>query len=513
MGQSIEYTIEPSKEGSPTLAVVGEAGNRIYLHSAIRPSREAESLRSEFNPDKYDTLIVLGAGLGYHLAPLRDLAPSYRCVIVIDAIPGIEREIAGLPDLLFLTRSDRIRFLTGKNDVEMEAALPECLDLEQGRGIQVLEHPSSIRAFPGYYLRAKKLAERILNAKLSNMATMLRFSMRYYKNSLINIAQLHQMRPVSHLFNRFIGKTALIVSSGPSLEAHLHTLKENGQRAFIIAVDSALPVLSCSSIRPDILVSVDPQAIINEHLYGCAPDRTISVYALSSHPYAVGKDPGFLSLNTHPVAQLLDELAPGAIGSIDSRTGTVAGDAILCAIRMGFSRIGLVGIDSSFPGMKIYARGTAYQRRYALYFQTRFSPVETRNLSYIMKASKCLRHEGLYTRRSFLTYRERIEELIRREGAKYVFRLRGDGIPIEGSPSIDTGEFFSKGGVEKDKETIVRALLDDAKTIDSFVPQHKLRSVLLSDAVRFEIYRACFGRDFEKRLDRLEAMSKSLLTA
>lgn len=513
MGQSIEYTIEPSQEGPPTLAVVGEAGNRVYLHSTFRPSREAESLRSDFNPDKYDTLIVLGAGLGYHLAPLRDLEPSYRCVVIIDVIPGIEREIARLPDHLFLTRSDHIHFLTGKDDEEMEAALPECLDLEQGRGIHVLEHPSSMRAFPGYYLHAKKLVERIINAKLTNMATIHRFSIRYYKNSLINIARLHQMRPVLHLFNRFKGKTALIISSGPSLEAHLHALRENEKRAFIIAVDSALPVLSRASIRPDILVSIDPQAIINEHLFGCLPERTIIVYALSSHPYAVGKEPGFLSLNTHPVAQLLDELAPGTIGSIDSRTGTVAGDALLCAIRMGFSRIGLAGIDSSFPMMKIYACGTAYQHRYGVYFQTRFSTVETKNLSYIMKASKGLRHKELYTRRSFLTYRDRIEELIRRERAKNVFRLQGDGIPIDGAPSIDTEEFFSKGGIEKDKETLVRALLDDAKAIDSIVPRNKLSSVLLSDEVRFEIYRACFGRDFAKRLDRLEAMSKSLLSA
>lgn len=512
MGQSVKYTIEGSREGSPTLAVIGEAGSKLYLHSAFHPSRETESLRSDFNPDRFDSLIVLGAGLGYHLAPLRNLAQSYRCIIIIDIIPDIELEITKIPDLSFLTQNKRIHFLTGKNEDDLEAVLMEHLNLEEARGVQVLEHTPSMRAFPGYYLRAKKLAERILDSKLANMATMLHFSMRYYKNSLVNMAQLQHMLPVSQLFNRFGDRSALVISSGPSLEAHLPELNKNKDRIFIIAVDSALPVLSRASIRPDFLISIDPQPIIYEHFTGCSIEQTLPVYVLSSHPLPLTRYPGFLSLNTHPIAQLLDELAPGLIGSIDSRTGTVAGDALLCAIRMGFSRIGLVGFDSSFPGMKIYARGTAYQHRYALYFQTRFSPVETRNLSYIMKASKGLRYKGLHTRRSFLTYRDRFESLIEREDAANVYRLQGEGIPIEGTSPIQAEEFFAGSGTLGDKHELVRGKLDPAKTIDSIIPQGELRRILLNDTARFEIYRSCFGRDFEKRLDRLEAISKSLLS-
>ena len=70
----MQYKIEKSKQGAPTLAVTGDDGRTVYVHSKYDPLKEAQSLADKFNPDKYDALIVLGAGLGYHLIPLRELA-------------------------------------------------------------------------------------------------------------------------------------------------------------------------------------------------------------------------------------------------------------------------------------------------------------------------------------------------------------------------------------------------------------------------------------------------------
>ena len=40
---------------------------------------------------------------------------------------------------------------------------------------------------------------------------------------------------------------------------------------------------------------------------------------------------GLVSLNTHPVAQIMDDMFPNKIGHMDSKTGTVAGDAVMTA--------------------------------------------------------------------------------------------------------------------------------------------------------------------------------------
>jgi len=236
----------------------------------------------------------------------------------------------------------------------------------------------------------------------------------------------------------------VVVTSGPTLDRVLPHLKEARARVALIAVDSAVPSLAGAGITPDIAVSIDPQQHVCEHFaYGWS-DTIPIVFSSTSYPLASRRRPGFFSLNTHPVSQLLEELRPGATGSIDSLTGTVAGDAVLLAHRLGLSPIALAGFDFCFPGHVIYSRNTAYQRRFALYFHDRFRPVETRNLAYIMKSSGGYLIDGRFSRRSFETYRSSIESLLRRESIRNVHRLESTGIPLEGAVDT-TAECFLSG--------------------------------------------------------------------
>ena len=73
----INYFVEESKEGLPTLSVMDDAGRRIYLHSKYNPLKDSQTLEEKFNPEKYDTIIILGTALGYHLAPLKEIINKY----------------------------------------------------------------------------------------------------------------------------------------------------------------------------------------------------------------------------------------------------------------------------------------------------------------------------------------------------------------------------------------------------------------------------------------------------
>ncbi len=130
-------------------------------------------------------------------------------------------------------------------------------------------------------------------------------------------------------------------------------------------------------------------------------------FSLTAYPLPVGRH-GDSVLQYTSFSQLIEELHPGAVGS-SIPTGTVAGDAILLAVRLGLRPIALAGFDFCFGDHAIYARNTAYQRRYALFFQDRFGPIEMRNLAYIMKSSGGHLVDGRFSRRSFGSYRESIE--------------------------------------------------------------------------------------------------------
>ncbi|TAL33839.1 MAG: DUF115 domain-containing protein [Spirochaetes bacterium] len=503
MGDSgIKYRIEPSSEGAPTMSVTDEAGRSVYLHSRIDPLREAGTFAGRLNPEKYDTLIILGCALGYHCLPVKDNLSRYTRIIIIDPLQGIEGELEKNAATRFLVSSN-INRLFGLPAEEVQSILPDLVNLEGGRGVQVLEHVPSLRAFPAYYGVIKKTIARIINKQAGNLATVSAFGARYLRNCLLNLRNLSACRPVSCLQNSFPGRPAMVITSGPSLEDKLPTIARIHNSTVVISVDSALPVLSRAGIRPDIVVSIDPQPHIHEHFHHSPCRDFLPVYALSSHPLAVAHYPGLISLNSHPLAQLIEEMYPEKTGSIDSRTGTVTGDALACARYLGCTVIALIGFDSSFPGFSIYARGSAYQRRFGAYFQNRTSPIEKRNLDYIMTSSRKLKRDGLHTRRAFLQYRELVEGFALSDKNHRIISISPSGLPMEKVTRMEIGEFeqmYCRGAF--DKTGIIGSRLDAAPRMNEIIELTALEKLLRNTRLREELVRASLTSGTAEALHR-----------
>ncbi|MDY6933780.1 MAG: 6-hydroxymethylpterin diphosphokinase MptE-like protein [Spirochaetota bacterium] len=507
----IEYHIETSKDGLPTLSIIDEGGKKAYLHSKYSPSKEKDLLNNKFNPDKYDMLIVLGIGLGYHLLPLKEIHGKYRKIILIDAIRDIKGEIEINQSTEFLTQFSKIVFICGISIEEIRPILEELIELEETKGLSILEHPHSIRLFDEYYKDIRKIIDRILTKKAGNKATKRAFGMLYLKNIIKNLSLIRNLYPVQSFFNTMNSYSALVITSGPSLEKHLQSIYENQRQLFIIAVDSSLPVLLAKNIMPDFVISIDPQAFTFEHIINNTLKSTIPVLTLSSHPLIYSNNSSLLSLNTHPFSQLIDELFPEAIGSIDSHTGTVAGDAFNLANHLGFKDIGLLGFDFSFPEYKIYSRGTTYQRRFSLYFQNRFSPIETFNLNYIMKSSRGIKHNNTYTRKSFINYKNSLEEYADKTMANNLYNITTSGIPIKGAQDIFLDDFIEKNcGDDIDKRGMMDNILSESKKIGEIISLIRIQDMLNHRDIFNELIHASLENDIN--LSRLENI-RSLLTS
>lgn len=499
--KKITYTVENSKEGVPALAVYDNDGKKIYLHSRFYPSKEADLLRDKFNPDKYDCLVVLGAALGYHLISLKEMHTRYQKIIVIDILKDIKTEIAKIPLTQFLSSAANIDFLSGMSVAELESLLPDFIDMEKIRGIQVVEHNTSLRIFPEYYQNVKKTIERIINRQGGNLATKNIFGLRYIKNILRNLPVFFNQHPVSDFSDQFTDFPCVIVSSGPSLENFLDILSRIQNRMFIIAVDSALPVLSNSGITADFVVSIDPQPYIFEHfihgkIYGAVP-----VYSIASYCLPVRNYPGLVSLNSHPIAQFIEELYPCAIGSMDSGTGTVTGDALGLARLLGFKHIALTGSDFSFPYLKIYSRGTSYQKRYSIYFNNRFFPVETRNYNYIMKSSRAFQYKGRKSRKSFIQYKESLESFIKTANIPGIYSINDIGIPLNSVKNIDPGIFiqnFCNNTINK--KSHISSILKSSKCINEIASIDEVKNYLNSDELQSRIIKASLGNKIDEKL-------------
>jgi len=417
------YIVEFTADDLPTLYVLDESNRKLYLHSKHNPLKEADTFLTQLPNKNIDVLIILGLGLGYHLFKLSAL--TINKIIVIEKFNGLADEIKKY-SILEKNTPLNMSIISGSIDSIAEQ-LNEIIDFSEIKSITVAEHNPSIRANTVYYSETKSLLRKIIDSKASNSATINKFGYIFLKNIIKKIPLLCSNYPVGSLFGKFTGYNAIVVSSGPSLDESIKNLKPYLGNIFIIAADSAVSALTAHGIIPDFIVTIDPQPYTAEHLFNTDISGSILISSISAH--CNRNREMFISLSSHPVCQLMEYMPDGGIGSINSAAGSVSGDCISFAEKAGFSNIIITGLDFSFPDYKIYANGTLYNKRYTEYSSTRIDTTETKNLRYIMNNSNRVKSGSIYSRKSFLSYKSKIENLTL---GKNLYNYNPLGIIIKG---------------------------------------------------------------------------------
>ena len=91
LGSSPEHRLVPSREGTPTLIAISPEGREVSLHSRYNPLEEASRLVKTISTRSSLNFLVLGFGLGFHVAELiRNIPPSAR-VLVVESQPHFIR--------------------------------------------------------------------------------------------------------------------------------------------------------------------------------------------------------------------------------------------------------------------------------------------------------------------------------------------------------------------------------------------------------------------------------------
>jgi len=141
-----DLSVVTTKKDVPTLRIKGYDGTVKTLHSLYDPVAEAVSIVSAFECDGKGLLVVLGLGLGYHVAELRKRFPDAE-LLVVEASP----EVCELAKKHGPPLEDRIEILTG---ISPEDALNEITRYQMKDGITplaVFTLSSAVSAFPQYY--------------------------------------------------------------------------------------------------------------------------------------------------------------------------------------------------------------------------------------------------------------------------------------------------------------------------------------------------------------------------
>jgi spore maturation protein CgeB len=148
-----------ARSGVHTLRVQNEDGIFKTLHSLYDPEAESRSMVDAFSCEESGIIVVLGLGLGYHVAELTRRYPSSKIVV-----------IEPIPDMIELARNngpalgDDISFITGSC---YEDTLKKIARLQVDQGVaplSVFPLSSAVSLFPSFYrpiLTALKKSESV----------------------------------------------------------------------------------------------------------------------------------------------------------------------------------------------------------------------------------------------------------------------------------------------------------------------------------------------------------------
>jgi len=366
---------EPAKDGLLTLRIEGR-----FVHSPYSPGKEAlrlvEGLKG-LDPSR-TFVIVLGAGIGYHLELLEK--QGFERVVVVENHPEIAtifREVYTLPSSFY--------WIGPEQTEEALDSIFSLLDFSSVRWVKTIVLRGSYEL--GDYDRFEKRIQRLLQVKLGDFSTRLKFEEIWLIHMIRNLNNLPFSTPLATLFFRQKNLPVVIVSAGPSLRQSLSSLQRVRSSVFVVAVDTALLPLYEAGIVPDLVYSLDAQVHTLEDFLGIDRgylSRLHLVYDIVAHPQTLAffreagaKGPHYVATTAHvdidpqgnpfllknEFVRWLELQTNTILGDVETG-GSVSTSVFHASFLMGGSPIILVGQDLAFTYQTTHVASTSHYYRY-----------------------------------------------------------------------------------------------------------------------------------------------------
>lgn len=358
---ALNIAVQETPTGRPSAAVDLGNGRTIWLHSRYDPEAEARALVDRYDLADVSQVLVIGHGLGYHVAELHRRLPEAH-IEVIDPHPEVAqvgRQLGVAPEVPVLRPTEVARL----------ALMIHRASRAESR-LCIVEHPASLQLYPDLAQEIRHFIKDILNSYRVNTHTWRGLGLRFNANIALNLQRIARDPGVIHLEGSFTGRPAIMVASGPSLSKNVHCLQAAAGRAVIIAAGSAYEALSHHGIVPDLVVSVDPTDANLQHFVGRGDPQVALVYETRCTPGVIDEftGPRFVCVHASPVSQFAENYL-GPKGQL-SMGGTVATAAFSLARFLGCDPIISVGQDLANTGNVTHASGMACQEPVATDGQT-----------------------------------------------------------------------------------------------------------------------------------------------
>lgn len=460
-------------------AIAGEVrfnGGPHRLCSFRAPVEEAGRLASSFDPKAAAVAVVVGFGMGHHVRAVVERLKGQGGAVVFEPDTSLLRSVFEVVDHSAWLLANQVRIHCGGSDTASVNAAFDRLEGFAAVGMKIIEHPPSTVRLGEEAVRFTGNLPGVVSSMRTHVVTALCQVEKTVANYLSNIGVYASAGSVEDLRDAAKGRTAVVVSAGPSLARNLHLLAEPGvrERVVIIAAQTVLKPMLARRIKPHFVTALDHADISGRFFEGLTPEAVEGVTLVvepKANPAIAAAFPGAVRCTSEPV---LDQvLGPGLarrMGTLPSGS-TVAHLSYYLARHLGCDPVVLIGQDLGFTDGQYYAAGAAIHQVWSGELNP-FNTLETMEWQRIVRMRRMLHlaedHLGraLYTDEQMRAYRLQFERDFAIDEAK--------GLRI-----IDATE----GGVRKAHTTIttLREALAAAGGDEPWTPPSAERSVLGED--------------------------------
>ena len=252
-------------ENMETLTEYGAAlaetadGEIVRLNSAYDPLHEARIWVQGQKNLTAENLFLLGLGNGVFARAVLEARGEHSRVLIYEPSARLFDFALSHYDLTGFFGVPGVRVIVeGVNDDMVSGVLEEMLTLANFESRQFLVSPGMGRLFPEAGKRLARCYMDGVGRIMSNRNTTRRFIHLSPYNQLHNLRYLERNTVVPKLARVWERETpVVIIGAGPSLREEVDVLRRAGDRAFLFAVDSALPFLEEQGITPDAYICVE----------------------------------------------------------------------------------------------------------------------------------------------------------------------------------------------------------------------------------------------------------------
>ena len=230
--------------------------------------------------------VFLGAGLFYEVMywlQFKAKEHQTQAVIIIEKDLELFQCAMNVTDLTQIIDNPRIHFFVGIPLNEMYTTMRSFYqkEIQQmlmcGATQPVFLYPA-MRIGKDYYLQAMQIFFESIYHSIQNFGNCPEDSLIGLENMLDNVTEIVNNPGINLLYDKFKGKPAVIVATGPSLKKNMHLLKGLEDKTLIISVDASFKYLMTNGIKPHMVTSLEREHEIQQFFDGFDPDEVKDIY-------------------------------------------------------------------------------------------------------------------------------------------------------------------------------------------------------------------------------------------